>query len=148
MHYTLVEKQPLKETIIVITRINPDTLHRNPAFSQVITVEPGAKTVYIGGQNAVNVAGEIVGDDLATQTEQTIENIIAALAAVGATSADIVKMTIYIVEGQDLREGYAVVGRYAAFGENPAAITVVIVAGLAHPEYLVEIDAVAAISGE
>jgi len=41
--------------------LNPDGLHTNPAFSQVVVTQSGARTVYIGGQNAINSAGEIVG---------------------------------------------------------------------------------------
>ena len=38
-----------------IEYMNPEGLHRNPAFSQVVTVNPGCRTVYVGGQNAVTV---------------------------------------------------------------------------------------------
>jgi enamine deaminase RidA (YjgF/YER057c/UK114 family) len=54
-----------------IQYINPDGLSKNPAFSQIVTTQGSGKTIYIGGQDAVNAQGEIVGKgDIAEQTEQ------------------------------------------------------------------------------
>jgi hypothetical protein len=41
--------------------LNPDTLHRNPAFTNVIVVSGSAKTIYVGGQDSVDASGAIVG---------------------------------------------------------------------------------------
>lgn len=130
----------------MIVRVNPDTLYKNPAFTQVAVVESSATLIYIGGQNAVNAAGEIVGKDIASQTEQAIQNVQTALGAAGATLRDVVKMTIYVIQGQRLQEGYAAVGRFPEMRDCPPTISVIVVAGLAHPDYLIEIDAVAAIN--
>ncbi|SHE38690.1 Enamine deaminase RidA, house cleaning of reactive enamine intermediates, YjgF/YER057c/UK114 family [Seinonella peptonophila] len=124
-----------------INHLNPETLHNNPAFTQVITVEGSHQTIYIGGQNAVNITGEIVGDDLATQSEQALNNVVAALAAAGVTKENTVKLTIYIVHGQPLQEAFAAAQK--VWGNQPTTITVLQVAGLANPQYLVEIDAIA-----
>jgi enamine deaminase RidA (YjgF/YER057c/UK114 family) len=60
--------------------INPDTLNKNPAFTNVV-VEGNVKTVHIGGQDAVNDSGEIVGKgDIVVQVEQILANLRAALA--------------------------------------------------------------------
>jgi 2-iminobutanoate/2-iminopropanoate deaminase len=128
-----------------ITHINPDTLHKNPSFTQVVTVEGLAKTIYVGGQNAVNTAGEIVGEDLATQTEQAIQNVVRALTEAGATQKDVVKLTIYIVQGQPLEKAFA--ASQKVWGWNPTTMTVLFVTGLANPQFLVEIEAIAAVQG-
>ena len=59
---------------LIIKHINPDGLIRNPAFTNVITVQGNGKTIYIGEMNANNAAGEIVGKgDLKAQTEQALK---------------------------------------------------------------------------
>jgi hypothetical protein len=56
--------------------IDPDSLNKNPAFTNVVVVEGNVKTVYIGGQDAVDASGEIVGkDDIVAQTEQILANL-------------------------------------------------------------------------
>ena len=83
--------------------INPDGLFKNPAFSQIVTTQGRGKTIYIGGQNSVNTQREIVGkDDITEQTEQVMKNIQTALSACGATFDNLIKLTIHIVQGQDL----------------------------------------------
>jgi enamine deaminase RidA (YjgF/YER057c/UK114 family) len=127
-----------------IQHINPDKLFRNPAFSQVVTTQGNGKTIYIGGQDSVNAQGEIVGKgDIGRQTEQVMENLQTALSACGATFENIVKLTIYMVQGQDLYSGFQASQKYLGQMENPPAISVLIVAGLANPDFLVEIDATA-----
>ena len=44
-----------------VHHLNPPTLHRNPAYSQAVAVSGGARTIYVGGQNAVDASGAIVG---------------------------------------------------------------------------------------
>jgi len=132
----------------MITRLNPDTLSKNPAFSQIAVIEPPAKLIFVGGQNSVNAAGEIVGEDIASQTRQTLDNIVAALKATGATLRDMVKMTIYVAQGQNLQDGYAAISQYTELRTQPPTISVIVVAGLANPNFLIEIDAVAAIGME
>lgn len=127
-----------------IQHINPDGLSKNPAFSQVVTTQGNGKTIYIGGQDAVNAQGEVVGKgDIAEQTEQVMKNLQTALSACGATFENIVKLSIYLVQGQDLYRGFQVSQKYFGNLTNPPVISVLIVAGLANPDFLVEIDATA-----
>lgn len=127
-----------------IQHINPEGLSKNPAFSQIVLTQGSGKTIYIGGQNSVNAQGEIVGKgDLAEQTEQTIKNLQIALSACGTTFENIVKLSIYLVQGQDLYRGFQVSQKYFGNLTNPPAISVLVVAGLANPDFLVEIDATA-----
>jgi enamine deaminase RidA (YjgF/YER057c/UK114 family) len=126
--------------------INPDSLNKNPAFTNVVVVEGNVKTVYIGGQDATNASGEIVGKgDIVAQTEQILANVRAALAAGGARPEHIIKWNIYVVEGQSLQAGFAAFQNAWPQTPNPPAITGVFVSALAHPDFLVEIDAVAVV---
>jgi enamine deaminase RidA (YjgF/YER057c/UK114 family) len=126
--------------------INPDGLPRNPAFTNVVTVTGPVKTVYIGGQDAVDASGAIVGKgDLKAQTEQILKNIQAALAAAGAQPEHVIKWNIYVLQGQSVQEGYAAFQSVWGATPNPPVITVVFVAGLGHPDFLAEIDAIAVV---
>ncbi len=125
-----------------ITHINPDGLYKSPVFSQAVVAE-GGKTIYIGGQNGILSDGKMAGDTLAAQTEQAYKNILAILKELGATQENVVKQTIYIAKGQDLREGFAAAQR--VWGNFPTAISSVLVESLAGPGALVEIDAIAVI---
>jgi enamine deaminase RidA (YjgF/YER057c/UK114 family) len=126
--------------------INPDSLNKNPAFINVVVVEGNVKTVHIGGQDAINASGEIVGKgDIVAQIEQILANLRAALAAGGAGPEHIVKWNIYVVEGQPLQAGFAAFQNAWPQTPNPPAITGVFVSGLAHPDFLVEMDAVAVV---
>jgi enamine deaminase RidA (YjgF/YER057c/UK114 family) len=126
--------------------INPDSLNNNPAFSNVVVVEGNLKTVHIGGQDAINASGEIVGKgDIVAQVEQILANVRAALAAGGARPEHIIKWNIYVVEGQPLQEGFGAFQNAWPEVPNPPAITMAFVSGLAHPDFLVEMDAVAVV---
>jgi enamine deaminase RidA (YjgF/YER057c/UK114 family) len=104
------------------------------------------RTIYVGGQDAVDASGAIVGKgDIKAQTEQILKNIQAALAAGGADLEHVVKWNLYVVEGQSLREGFEAFQRFWGKRANPPAISFMFVAALAHPDYLAEMDAVAVI---
>ncbi|MBD2702178.1 RidA family protein [Spirosoma sp. BT702] len=124
--------------------LNPDELLKNPAFSQAVITKGNGSTIYIGGQNAITKDLEIIGKgDIALQTEHVLNNIETALTACGATLDDLFKLTIYIVQGQDVRKGFEGAQSFLKKLSNPPIITGIIVAGLANPDYLVEIEAVA-----
>jgi enamine deaminase RidA (YjgF/YER057c/UK114 family) len=126
--------------------INPDSLNNNPAFTNVVVVEGNVKTVHIGGQDALNASGEIVGKgDIVAQTEQILANLRVALEAGGARPEHIIKWNIYVVEGQPLQAGFAAFQNAWPETPNPPAITGVFVSALAHPDFLVEMDAVAVV---
>ena len=128
-----------------IQRINPDTLHKNPAFTQVATVTNPTKFVYVGGQNGVDKEGKIVGKDIASQSEQAFKNVLAALEAGGATLNDVIKMTIFMVQGNSLQDAYAAVQKVQPKDTLPSTVTFAMVAGLAIPDYLIEIEALAVV---
>ncbi|MGF1596433.1 MAG: RidA family protein [Acidimicrobiales bacterium] len=127
-----------------IEHISPPGLAANPAYTHVVAARAN-RTVYISGQVAMDAAGESVGvGDLAAQTEQVMRNLGAALAAAGAGFDDVVKITTYVVGYEP--EQRAVIGevrgRHLPAG-NPPASTLVGVSALAHPDWLIEIEAVA-----
>jgi enamine deaminase RidA (YjgF/YER057c/UK114 family) len=130
-----------------VEHINPPGLFQSPAFSQVVTVTGPVRTVYVGGQNAVTAAGEMVGlGDMGAQTDQVMANVETALAAGGADLGHVVRWTVYLVQGQDLGAGFAAFQR--AWGDRPdppPLVTVAVVAGLAHPQALVEVEAMAVV---
>jgi enamine deaminase RidA (YjgF/YER057c/UK114 family) len=126
--------------------LNPSELHQNPAFTNVVTVSGPVRTIYVGGQNAVEPSGNIVGKgDFKAQSEQILKNLEAALAAGGAQWEHVVRMNIYVVQGQPLQEGFAAFQNIWGDRSNPPAVSVLFVAGLAHPDFLAEIDAIAVI---
>lgn len=129
-----------------IEYINPNTLNKNPAFTNVVTVTGPVKTVYVGGQDALDATGAIVGKgDLKAQTEQILKNIEAALAAGGARLEHVIKWNLYVVQGQPLREGFEAFQRVWGNRPNPPAISMVFVAELANPDFLAEMDAIAVV---
>jgi enamine deaminase RidA (YjgF/YER057c/UK114 family) len=126
--------------------LNPAGLPQNPAFSNVAVVSGSVRTIYIGGQDAVDAEGNIVGiGDIAAQTEQVLRNLRTALAAAGAGPEHVVKWNVLVVDGQDFAAGYAVFQRVWGDRPNPPVITAAIVKGLAHPDFLVEMDAIAVV---
>ncbi len=127
------------------THINPESMHRSPAFSWAVRVPAGADTIYVGGQNGVGPDGAVVGPGVAEQTRQAFANLRTCLEAAGAQVTDVVKWTILCVEGVDLQEGFAAFGEFWPRDAAPPAITFAFVAGLAVPGAVVEIEAVAAV---
>jgi enamine deaminase RidA (YjgF/YER057c/UK114 family) len=126
--------------------LNPDGLHRNPAFSNVALVSGTVRTIYIGGQDAVDADGRIVGiGDIAAQTEQVLRNLRTALTAAGASQEHVVKWNVFIVDGQDFTTGYAAFQRVWGTPIDPPVITAAVVKGLAHPDFLIEMDAIAVV---
>jgi enamine deaminase RidA (YjgF/YER057c/UK114 family) len=98
----------------------------------------------ISGQVALNPDGELVGrGDVRAQAEQAFTNLQTVLAAAGATVRDVVKITILCTD----RGGVPAIreARARVFGTHTPASTLMVVAGLASPDLLVEIEAVAAI---
>lgn len=126
-----------------ITHLNPASLFSSPVFSQGVLVRGAHDTLYVGGQNGTDASGAIVEGGLGPQTEQALRNVLAVLAAAGADQTNVMRLAVYVVEGQSVDEGYAASAR--VWGEHPTALTVLTVADLGRPEALVEIEAIAAI---
>lgn len=127
-----------------ITHINPEGLIKTPAFSQAIITEGNGRTIYVGGQNAIDIKGNLIGKgNTGLQTEQVMRNVQTALTAAGAIFSDVIKMNIYIVQGHNANEAFKAAQPFMKECPQPPAITGIYVAGLANPEYLIEVEAVA-----
>jgi enamine deaminase RidA (YjgF/YER057c/UK114 family) len=124
--------------------INPPTLSTPRGYTHVVTATSG-KMIFIAGQVAWDTKSEIVGKgDLRAQATQAYTNLKAALAAAGATIADVVKMNTYVVnfKSADLPVIREVRSQFFP-QENLPASTLVGVQALAMDELLIEVEAVA-----
>lgn len=128
--------------------INPESLFPSLeyGFSQIV-VAGGRKTVYLSGQTAWDAEKQLVGGaSLAQQARQAFRNVQAAVEAAGGTLADIVALRIYIVNYRP-EDGEAVGNALREFfhEERRPASTWIGVAALAVPDFLIEIEATAAL---
>ena len=124
--------------------IQPKTLNDpRPRYSHAI-LNQGGKLLFIAGQTASDKDGNVVGKgDIKAQTEQVFANMKAGLKAAGGTIDELVMTTTYIVD-REYREGYNEVRR-GLYKKDPPTSTLVIVKGLAHPDYLIEIAGIAVV---
>ena len=129
---------------MTVRHVNPEGMHRSPAFSQAVVVEQPTKTIYIGGQNGVDADGKVVGPGVGEQAAQVFRNLATILESEGASLANIVHWTIAVVDGHSFDEGLAAFQQVWNPADPPPAITVHVVAG-SGPGILVEIDAVAVV---
>ena len=127
--------------------INPPALNPTNGFTHVVAAT-GGKTIYVSGQVSVNERAEVIGrGDLRAQVERVFENLKVALEAAGATFDDVVKITYFVV---DLKPGDVAsireVRRNYLNPNNPPASTLVGVAALVVPDWLIEIELVAVVA--
>ncbi len=124
-------------------------IRRNPAalappfspYSHTVEAPAGARWLHISGQVGVRPDGALA-EGGAGQMEQTWKNVLAALADGGMGPHDLVKVTGYLTRPDEVPL-YREVRDSLLGGAQPAS-TLVLVAGLAHPDWLVEIEAIAA----
>lgn len=124
--------------------LNPEGIAAPETYSHVV-VARGTKLVFVSGQVAED-RGELVGPgDMALQARQAFDNLGRALAAAGARPDQVTKLGIFVAgfrrEHLDMIEQ----GRVALFGTHKPADTLVGVATLTRPEYMIEVDAIAVI---
>ncbi|MGH4013831.1 MAG: RidA family protein [Pseudonocardiaceae bacterium] len=97
--------------------------------------------IFVSGQAGIDESGRTVGDDFETQARQAFRNLATVLEQAGASLADVVKVTIMVTDMSYLDVIIKLRGEY--FTEPYPADTLLRVAGLAQPAWLIEIDAVA-----
>lgn len=134
-------------TSVAIRRINPPELGRPPGYSQVVDVR-GSRIIFIAGQTALNRDGNVVGkDDFAAQATQVFRNLTVALQSAGCTAANLVKLTVFLRDMGQLSAYREARNRFFATVSPPAApaITLVEVSKLYGPDFLIEIEAIAAV---
>ena len=120
---------------------NPD--NKPSGFSPATRV---GNMVFSSGQVAADTNGNVVGEgDAGAQSEQVFNNVEAALIAAGAVMSDVTKITAFLVNSEDY-PAYAA-ARAKAFNAPGPASSTVFISGLVSPAYLVEVEAIAVISG-
>ena len=127
------------------TAIQPPGIVEIPGLTQVI-VATGARHVYVAGQVPIDAAGELIGaGNLRAQETASFEHLRTCLDAAGATTADVVRATFWVVDYGPESLDAIYTAAFEVFGADvPAATsTLVGVAALFHPGQLFEVDAIA-----
>lgn len=125
------------------TKINPPALPVPKGYTQVVATM-ATRTIYVAGQVAVDAIGNVVAPgDVVGQARRAFTNVKSAVEAAGATVEDIVKVTWYVVGYRPELLPHLAAARADVFGDHAPASTLIGVAALASPDYLVEVEAVA-----
>nr|WP_221381267.1 RidA family protein [Actinoplanes polyasparticus] len=125
---------------MAVSLINPPGLPKIDVYRQV-SIATGTRLIHVAGQVAWD------SGDFATQVEQSYLNVATALEAAGATFADVVKLTVHVVDWKpdrmpELLDGIArASARLGVTIEAPASLFGI--AALDVPEHLVEVEATA-----
>jgi enamine deaminase RidA (YjgF/YER057c/UK114 family) len=134
------------DTTPTITRLNPPELGTPPGYSQIVEVT-ARRMIFIAGQTALDADGHLIGkNDFAAQAGQVFENLSIALRASGCTAANLVKLTVFLTEMDNLARYREARNRFFNLVTPPAApaVTLVEVSKLYGPDFLIEIEAIAA----
>ena len=128
-----------------LTRKSPAGAHKPFAnYSHVVTAQGAGRLVFCAGQVAADPTGKVLPpDDFAAQTKMVMENLKLALADGGAGLKDVVKVTIYICNPHDVPKARGVLQKY--FAGDPPGSTLCILRGLAVPNFMLEIEAIAVV---
>jgi enamine deaminase RidA (YjgF/YER057c/UK114 family) len=130
-----------------ITRLNPPELGTPPGYSQIVEVKAG-RIIFISGQTALDSDGNVVGkNDFVTQVAQVFRNLGFALQASGCTPANLVKLTVFLTDMGNLACYREVRNQFFA-SVTPAAapaVTLVEVSKLYGADFMIEIEAIAAV---
>ena len=111
-----------------------------PSYSHGIEVPPNARLLYIAGQ--IGMIQGRTGKSIEEQTEMAWRNLTAVLQAAGMGITDLVKITTFLTRAENIAAYRTVRDRFQA-GHRPAS-TLLVVSALANPDWLVEVEAVAA----
>jgi enamine deaminase RidA (YjgF/YER057c/UK114 family) len=126
--------------------LNPPTLVKPNGYTHVV-VAPDARTVYVAGQVAFDSTGQLVGgSDFQAQADRVFQNLRRALSSVGWSLDDVVKTTTFVTDQKNVEKLREIRLKYLDKA-HPPANTLVVVSSLARPNLLIEIEAVAVLSG-
>ncbi|HEY3917016.1 MAG TPA: RidA family protein [Stellaceae bacterium] len=121
---------------------NPSTLAPGAGYSHGIELPPNARVLYCAGQLGLKPDGSFASNEIRGQAEQAWRNVGAVLQAAGMGYENIVKLTHYLTRREDL-PGYREV-RAQFLGKLAPASTLLVIAALARPEALIEVEVLAA----
>jgi 2-iminobutanoate/2-iminopropanoate deaminase len=117
---------------------------RPVANYKMATRQEGGQLLYISGQVARDTNGNVVGTgDMRTQAREVFQNLRQVLQAAGGDLKDLMKITTYITNIEDFPT-LAEVRSEVFQGELPAS-TLIVVKSLFHPDFLIEVEGIAAI---
>jgi enamine deaminase RidA (YjgF/YER057c/UK114 family) len=127
-------------------RVDPPELARPSGFSHAVVTDAD-RLVFLAGQTALDAEGRIVGDGVVEQFERALGNLLTALDAAGGRPADLVSMTVYIVDMDDYRAHAREIGAVwrRLAGTDYPAMAGIGVSRLWDAEALVEVQGVAAL---
>jgi enamine deaminase RidA (YjgF/YER057c/UK114 family) len=129
----------------VISLLSPKSMHEPRGYSHAAKVR-SCTLLFIAGQVALDASGKLVGpDDFRAQAQQTFENLKAAVEAADGNFRNIVKLNVYVVDVSKLPDYREVRDRYIDVNHPPVS-TAIQVASLFRPEFLIEVEAVAALT--
>jgi len=112
----------------------------NPAFSEVAVIPAGSAMVWIGGQNALLEDRTIAGKgDAVEQARVILRRLDLALAGANCGWDDVVRFQVHFVAAADLRAVHSVFQARLSARRSPPLVVGVQVAGLAHPDFLLEV---------
>jgi enamine deaminase RidA (YjgF/YER057c/UK114 family) len=134
------------DKVATIRRLNPPELGDPPGYSQIVEVR-ASRIIFIAGQTALDRDGALVGkNDFTAQADQVFRNLNTALQAVGCTAGDLAKLTVFLRDMGNLAAYREARNRFFAGVTPPAApaVTLIEVSKLYGPDFLIEIEAVAA----
>ena len=127
-----------------VTFLSPKSMHEPRGYSHAAKVGSGS-VLFIAGQVPLDGSGKLVGSgDFRAQSQQVFANLQAAVEAAGGRFRDIVKLNIYVTDVSKLGDYREVRDRYVDV-DHPPTSTVVQVAALFRPEFMIEVEAVAAL---
>lgn len=130
----------------MIERVNPPELGKPSGYSHAVSVTAG-KIVFLAGQTALNQDNKIIGETVVEQFEQAMGNLLTALRAAGGSPADLVSVTIYIVDMDDYKAHAREIGAVwrRLVGTEYPAMAGIGVSRLWDIEALVEVQGFAAV---
>src|SRR5258708_31925222 len=134
------------DTMPSLARLNPPELGPPPGYSQVVEVRDG-RIIFIAGQTALDSGGNVVGkSDFAAQATQVFRNLAIALEASGCTAGNLVKLTVFLTDMNNLAPYREARNRFFGSVTPPTAPAVTMVDGskLFGADFMTEIEAIAA----
>ncbi len=126
---------------------SPEKMPAPHGYSQLAEITGSGRMIYLSGQVAEDLNGNVVGrDDISAQTHQVFSNIGAAMEAAGGSLDNLVKLTVYLKDISQIRKFREIRDRYVNTDNPPVSTTVQVV--LDAPEWLIEVEAMAIIPND
>jgi enamine deaminase RidA (YjgF/YER057c/UK114 family) len=121
---------------------NPPMVAAGTGYSHGIELPPNARVLYCAGQLGLKADGSFASNEIRGQAEQAWRNIGAVLQSAGMGYEDIVKLTHYLTRQEDVAAYREVRAQF--LGKLAPASTLLVIAALARPEALIEVEVIAA----